>query len=432
MIKFLLAIALGCFATHTVFALPWLHVEGEKIVDEEGRAVLLRGINLGSWLVQEMWMMPFHTQPPKNSDFKPIKDHITLWRTLEARFGIYDTDRIRTAFRNAWLTEKDFAKIKACGLNCVRIPFIHEMTNEPGGLFFWLDKAIDYAERNDLYVILDMHGAPGLQSDKHHTGLSDACELFSNHHNVHKTAEIWAKIAERYKDRSCIAGYDTLNEPMGAPNTQTLAIVHDHIYRAIRKVDSRHIVFIEDGFKGIEHMPHPLAVGWTNVVLSIHAYGHGNSSEEDFLKKLERLTTTLAQHRKIFKVPMYVGEFNSEPHGNSETVKRIIHLFEFSGIHWSFWSYKKVAGEKGKSEMWGLYYPEKKIKRLDPYLDSKKELLKKIKQLRTDRFEANKSLKEIFSEQKVQVVASEIAAEPVPDEEPAFLPKAKTKSKNLK
>lgn len=35
-----------------------LHTEGNKIVNEEGEQITLRGTNLGGWLMQEGWMTP--------------------------------------------------------------------------------------------------------------------------------------------------------------------------------------------------------------------------------------------------------------------------------------------------------------------------------------------------------------------------------------
>jgi len=37
-----------------------------------------------------------------------------------------------------------------------------------------------------------------------------------------QTAELWAAIATHYRDRPEVAGYDLLNEPMGAPDNSTL------------------------------------------------------------------------------------------------------------------------------------------------------------------------------------------------------------------
>ena len=76
-------------------------------------------------------------------------------------------------------------------------------------------------------MILDLHGAPGRQSGDHHTGEAGVNRLFSDAAPVKQTAAVWAKIAARYRDHAEVAGYDLLNEPMGAPNSATLYVVMD-------------------------------------------------------------------------------------------------------------------------------------------------------------------------------------------------------------
>jgi aryl-phospho-beta-D-glucosidase BglC (GH1 family) len=104
-------------------SLPWLRTNGTHIIDEHGKRVVLNGVNLGSWLVEEMWMMPYQTQPPQGSQLTEIKDHVSLWRNVEQRFGKAEMIRIRTAMRQAWITPGDFDRIRAAGMNCVRLPF---------------------------------------------------------------------------------------------------------------------------------------------------------------------------------------------------------------------------------------------------------------------------------------------------------------------
>ncbi len=305
----LLAGALPCKAGE----LPWLRAEGKKIVDEAGKPVVLRGFNLGGWLLQEMWMAPFVTKPPEGSQFKEIKDHVTLWRVLEQRFGPEEASRLNVAFRDAWLNESDFKRIHDAGFNSVRLPFIHHLRDEPQGLFFWLDRAVDWAKKHDLYIVLDMHGAPGGQSNNMITGELGTNKLFFDPAMVEETARLWAQIAQRYKDRPEVAGYNLLNEPMGAPNNSTLYLVQDQIYRAIRAVDTRHIIIVEDGYKGFDQMPLPAVVGWQNVVLSIHSYDFNAKDAQAHVRQYENLVTNVTKEQNARGVPFYLGEFIIEP-----------------------------------------------------------------------------------------------------------------------
>jgi endoglucanase len=375
-------------------AMPWLRTNEEKIVDERGNEVQLRGINLGGWLVEELWMMPFKKQPPQHSSLSEIRDHKTLWKAFESRFYTNDIEEIKTALRKNWLTEADFVRIREAGFTCVRIPFLCDLASEPKGLFYWLDLAVEYARNQNLYIILDMHGAPGRQSKSAHTGEEGKNQFFSDPAMIEEAAKIWASIAEHYKDCSCIAGYDLLNEPTGAANTATLHLVQDKLYRAIRAVDTKHIIIIEDGFKSLDRMPCPRVVGWQNVVFSTHLYTKGYTSEKEVEERLQDHLATFLKVRQEYKVPLYVGEFNFEKYSTPERIKSFLLKMKEHKISWSFWTYK-VAGWQGENSSWGLY--SRSMKKIDPFTDNKKKILKKISKTETVHFHKNEQMHELLS-----------------------------------
>lgn len=411
-------------------ALPWLHIEGQNIVDKEGNKVVLRGMNLGGHLVEEMWMMPFEGNPPQvkgkdTAKFKPIIDHVSLWETVETRLGKKEMLEIRNAFRSAWIEDSDFERIKAAGFNTVRLPFIHDLTKEPEGLFYWIDWTIEKAQKFGMYVILDLHGTPGRQSEEQHTGQEKCCKLFSDFTQVEETVKLWTQIAGRYKDYSAIAGYDLMNEPMGGPNHAWLYVIYEKLYQAIRRVDKDHIIFMEDGFKGFEYIPTPSHVGWKNVSLSMHMYPprkltdqSQNSSGDACFKHFQTEIAKFSRLQKERQVPFYVGEFNVDGAGNHQTVHKILSLFEEHGMSWSFWMYKIITNHEHRVSMWGLYSAKKSITKINPFVDSKEEMLKKIKNLKTDNFDENKPLTEVF-----QLVSRGI--KPVKEPELVVIPEKK-------
>jgi hypothetical protein len=368
--------------------LSWLRSEGKRIVDEHGKTVWLRGINLGGWLVEETWMMPFETVPPPGSGFPEITDHVKLWSVIERRFGQSKTQTIRSALRNAWLGEHDLERIRSTGLNAVRLPFLYDLLDEPDG-FSWLDRVIDWAGQNGLYVILDMHGAPGRQSDADHTGEVGKDRFFKNPVLIKRAEKIWADIARRYKGRPEIAGYDLLNEPMGAKDSASLYKVQTRLYKAIRAVDTRHLIFIEDGYKGVNRMPRPSRMGWRNVVFSPHSYCFKARRAKDQLSCRKEFVSKILKKQRQSPVPFYIGEFNVEPHGRPSTLKRLIKIFERHGWSWSFWTYKVVMKE-GTTSLWGWYRNPAPLKEpLDPFRDTADDLLRKIEQVKTERLVEN-------------------------------------------
>lgn len=372
--------------------LPWLHTKGDQIVDETGKPVVLRGVNLGGWLVEEMWMMPIVTIPPVGSGFPEIEDHSKLWSVIEKRFGPAEAQALRSALRNAWLGKDDLKRIRVVGLNVVRVPFLYDLLDEPDGLS-WLDRVIDWAGQNGLYVILDMHGAPGRQSEADHTGEAGVNRFFKDAKMVARTEKIWADIAGRYKDRPEVAGYDLLNEPMGAKDSASLYAVQNRLYKAIRAVDPRHLIFVEDGYKGINRMPRPSRFGWRNVVFSPHSYCFKAKSAKAQLDCRREFVSHIARKQEQAAVPFYIGEFNVEPHGRPATVQRLISIFEKHGWSWSFWTYKVVMRE-GTDTLWGLYRNPDPVKEpLDPFRDTADDLRRKLSQIRTENLLENSPLK---------------------------------------
>ena len=80
--------------------------------------------------------------------------------------------------------------------------------------FEMTDSLVSWCKQNNMYVVLDLHAAPGGQGGN--TGISDYNpaypSLWEDINNQHKTMSLWKKIAEHYVNEPAIAGYDFLNE----------------------------------------------------------------------------------------------------------------------------------------------------------------------------------------------------------------------------
>jgi len=375
--------------------LPRLHAQGVQIVDAQGHPVVLRGINLGGWLVEEPWMMPFETKPPDGLSLPPVRDHASLVAVLEKRFGAAGAARVQAAFRQAWVNESDFDRLHAAGLNCVRLPFLASQIAEPAALK-QIDQAVAWAGSRGIYVILDMHGAPGSQSREGHTGEAGRNEFFKDPANVTRAEAVWTQVARRYRDNPAVAGYDLVNEPTGTPGSDTLYVVTDRLYRAVRAIDPTHLVFIEDGYTGIQWMPFPGPCGWMNVVYSSHLYNFKAKSADDQAKGAADYLASVNKERQRRQVPFYVGEFGLEPGGKPETEAALIKAMDDKGISWSQWTYKVIFGGPGGLTLWSLIGNAKPVVRLDPYRDSEAELIAKSAQARSENLAENEPLAQVF------------------------------------
>lgn len=186
-----------------------LTIRGESFVDREGRQIVLHGINLVC----------------KDKH----RNYIGLW------------------------DEKDFSKLKEWGINCIRLGIIWDgLEPSPGYIddkyLEGIDRFVDLAAKNNIYVILDMHqdlyshkfigdGAPewavlddgkphihlgGIWSDAYFT--SPAIKAAFDNFWANKStvdglglqdhyALCWKAIAEKYAANSNVIGYDIMNEP---------------------------------------------------------------------------------------------------------------------------------------------------------------------------------------------------------------------------
>ncbi len=379
--------ALVCPAGAAPAGLPFLRAEGEFIVDATGKRVVLTGTNLNGAMVMEVWASAFNLDR-SGTEFPEIQDEKALWEVLDKRFGPDKSAELRSIWRRAWATPADVDRIAALNCNSVRIPFLYRVIEDPakpgmlsaGGIKL-LDDLVDACARNKMYAILDMHGAPGCQSKEHHTGEVDRNQLWSGRENRDHTAKLWAALAAHYRDRPEVAGYDLLNEPMGAPDAKTLIDVHDQLIKAIRAADGRHLIFVEDGYKGFGAFPTDWrARGWRNVAFSFHIYRFDAKTPETHYQNIRENMPKWRKEQQKLGVPIYIGEFSTigRDAGGMETMSAYFDAFNSAGWGWSAWCYKKLSGKDGRENFWGLVTNDKPWDKPNPYKDSAEDLARKF------------------------------------------------------
>jgi len=202
----------------TSFSQSFLKADGKKIVNEKEENVLLRGIGLGGWMLQEGYMLRLNNEGQQHK----IRERIEKLLSREQADEFYDT----------WLsnhtTKTDIDSLKAWGFNSVRLPMHYNLYTLPiekepvKGQDTWLikgfaltDSLLAWCKANHLYLILDLHAAPGGQGNDLNISDRDPSKpsLWDSEENRRKTIALWKKLAERYKDEPNIGGYDIINEP---------------------------------------------------------------------------------------------------------------------------------------------------------------------------------------------------------------------------
>jgi endoglucanase len=355
-----------------------LSAKGTYITNEQDQKVILKGCNLGNWFALEMWMLHIFDNR--------IPDQYTLENILTERFGNSEKQRLMDVFRQNWIVEQDYDIIKSFGMNCVRLPLYHSLIedeNNPETLrsdaWKWLDFAVAAAEKRGIYTIIGLHGAAGGQSDMGHCGRVDHARFWGSDENKQRTNWLWQQIAKRYKDRPSVAGYDILNEPWGADMPEQNKI-SESIYKAIRAVDSKHLIFIQ-GHGNVDGLADPKEKNFKNVVYSAHCYpgifGNGRPTRKNHTRFLKVELKKIDEKLRKYDVPFLMGEFNAlyTSAGGAEMMRHHYDTYENYGWAATMWSYKvlTIPGEERRA-FWEMVTNEKPLPNIDFFTASIDEI----------------------------------------------------------
>jgi len=308
---------------HAQFA----HTQGKEIVDGQGKRILLRGTNLGNWLVPEGYMWHLNEGGPESP------------REIEALVTeLIGPERARTfwrSYRENYVTQADIQFIKQCGFNSIRVPFHYKFfESDDAEGFALLDRVIQWAHQENLYIILDMHAAPGGQTGKNIDDSDGYPWLFSDKSAQERTIAIWQRIARRYRDNPTVLGYDLLNEPI--PNytgleefNASLEPLYKRIAAAVRQVDPHHILILGganwDTDFSVFGQPFD-----KNSVYTFHRY-HAAAEQAT--------VQPYVNFREKYGVPVWLGESGENA---DEWIAKFVSVLEKNDIGWAFWPYKKM------------------------------------------------------------------------------------------
>ena len=306
---------------------------GPYLKDDNSNNVILRGINLGGWMLQEPYLFQFTGAADSQHEFK---------EKLVEFIGQENTDNFYNAWYENFITQGDVDSLASYGFNSVRLPMHYDLFTLPiqeepivgentwldlG--FYMVDNLLDWCETNNMYLILDLHAAPGGQGfgsdiNDYNPNLPS---LWESEENKNKTIALWGKLAERYADEPWIGGYDLLNETHWDLAENELRNFYIDVTNEIRQFDQSHIIFIEGN--GYANDFSGLTPPWDdNMVYSFHKYWSFNDS-------LEWVTWI----RNEYGVPLWMGEGGEN---SNQWFTEAIKMFEDNYIGWAFWPWKKL------------------------------------------------------------------------------------------
>jgi hypothetical protein len=332
----------------------YLRADGKKVVNGDGSEILLNGWGLGNWLLCEGYMWLSFNSAAFDRPWR-------IEKVVRDLTGTDFSEYFWKEFHARYITKNDIKLMADLGYNSVRIPFNWRklLENEPGlnwkeDGFALLDNCINWCEEYGIYVILDMHGAPGGQTGSNIDDcVDDMPRLFMDRDSWDKGIAIWEKIAKRYADRWIVGAYDLLNEPLrtnwkNMPDCDQyvpdLARFYDEAIAAIRKHDKKHLLTIE-GYHWSTRLEIFTKRFDDNMVIHFHRYGclPDLSSYKEYLEAADRLNQ-----------PLWLGETGEN---KLEWFAVMYPLAADLGIGYNVWPWKKMAAVNSplsvkKPEQW--------------------------------------------------------------------------------
>ena len=359
---------------------------------------MMKGVNLGNWLVLEKWMAP---ELFAGTD---AEDEVHLTQALDE---VSRRERF-TVHRDSYVTDRDFAYLAARGIEFVRLPvpyFVFGDVEGYLGCVDYVDKAFDWGERHGVQILVDLHTVPDSQNGFDNGGICGVCKFHQNPQHVEFALTVLERLAARYRDRPNLWGIEVLNEPIspqlwslldvprrypakdpeyaagseGVP-TSFLKDFYDRAYRRIRAQAPDVRIVFHDGFRIAEWAGVLDDPAYENITVDTHLYVMmaGQRDLDGYLAYIDstfgETLRTMAQH-----FPILVGEWCIDtkwaglaglaPQARADYFRTIAdaHLAAFEpAAAWSYWSYKMHADDPG-AEVWDLLRTlESGYLRLDP------------------------------------------------------------------
>ena len=312
------------------FSQGFLHTAGKEIVEGNGEPILLRGFGLGGWLVPEGYMLINRAWIEGFESPTQIENHVVDLIGEEKSNEFWDE------YRKNFVSRADIDQIAEWGFNHIRLPFHYKQFHTEDGStpigYEIVDTLLSWCEPYNMYVILDMHCAPGAQNGGPISDSDGIARLWLEEDKKELTVQIWREIADYYSDNTLIGGYDLINEPVlpGGVSLTEFKQLYIDITQAIREVDQNHIVFVEGNWYGTDFSG--LTPPWdNNMSYSFHKYW----GETD----ISTIQSYLSM-RNTYNVPLWMGE--SGENSNSWYYETLIKLLEENNIGWNFWCHKKA------------------------------------------------------------------------------------------
>ncbi|MDR2385221.1 MAG: glycoside hydrolase family 5 protein [Tannerella sp.] len=318
----------------------FISISGHDLVTPEGEKFFIRGINLGNWLNPEGYMFGFGSEA---ASYRLINE------VFCELVGPDFTRNFWNAFKKNYITEDDMKYIRQTGMNSVRIPFHYKLFTDEDYMgkiashdgFQYIDSLIEWCRRQNLYVILDMHDAPGGQTGDNIDDSFGFPWLMEDKESRQLFCSIWKDIAARYAGDTIILGYDLLNEPIATYFMKDYPYLNDLLeplykecVKEIRKVDKNHIVLLGGAQWNSNFRIFKDSKFDDKMMYTCHRY---------WCDTLQANIQDFVNFRDSVNLPLYMGETGEN---TFEWIAAWTRLMERNNIGWHYWPYKKMISDR--------------------------------------------------------------------------------------
>lgn len=285
----------------------------------------IRGVNLSGWFILEPWVTPslFVATGASND--------IELQQALGTT--VYN-DRLREHFET-FIGEEDFRRMSAMGLNAVRLPVPWHVFGAQNDVeayiscIDYIDRAMEWAEKYDMRVLLDLATVPGGQGDSNDspTTPEHTADWHSSVNGRHVALEVLEKLASRYGKGPALLGIELLDSPImsvrknlftmtdGIPSHYLRNFYRD-AYELVRKhmPEDRMVVFSASGHP--EAWKHFMRGDqYRNVCMDLHLYHYRDETAQDITTP-RGLSSAINRNKQLIReagasgFPVLVGEWS--------------------------------------------------------------------------------------------------------------------------
>lgn len=295
----------------------------------------IHGVNLSGWFIPEPWVTPsLYAATGASNDAQ-----------LQAALGTTKyNERVRRHYET-FVSEDDFRRMSLVGLNAVRLPVPwYAFGSQADGAAYipvidYIDRAMEWAGKYELRVLLDLSTVPGGQGDSNDSdGSQDATADWHSSVNGRDAAlAVLQGLAGRYGKNDALLGIELLDSPQLSvrkslfSSTEGIPIhylrnFYRDAYDLVRtSMDaSKMVVFSASGHP--DQWRHFMRGDkYENVVMDVHLYHYRDDFAQDITSP-RGLSAAIARNRKVLTeaqaagFPVIVGEWSGAAVLASSTV----------------------------------------------------------------------------------------------------------------